>query len=104
MAKSRWRAFGRCQGVAISLMNQLELALPNQVLKSLYDLAHGRRADVLKIPASRAHLIESPKQVVRGTRDRFRNRSKIDICRNPARGRFSDDGQKQTKMLAQRQR
>src|SRR5204863_8698701 len=29
MAKPRWRAFGRCQAVAISLMNQLERALPN---------------------------------------------------------------------------
>src|SRR5438309_2641917 len=61
MAKPRCRAPGRCQGVAISVMNQLEPALPNEALKFLHNLAHGRRADVLKIPACRAHLIKSPK-------------------------------------------
>src|ERR1700731_5505427 len=65
VAKPGWRAPGGCQGVAISLVNQLELALPNEALKFLYNLAHGRRADVLKIPAGGAHLIESPKQIVR---------------------------------------
>src|SRR5438132_7582207 len=59
VAEPRWHAPCLCQGVAISLMNELELALSNQASKFLYDLTHSRRADVLKIPAGRAHLIES---------------------------------------------
>ena len=64
MAKSRRRTPGRCQGVAISLVNQLELALPNQASKFLYDLTHGGRADVLKIPARGTNLIEHSQQIV----------------------------------------
>src|SRR5438132_3600116 len=64
VAEPRWQAPCLRQGVAISLMNQLELALPDQALKFLDDLAHGGRADVLKIPARGTNLIEHSQQIV----------------------------------------
>src|SRR5438876_11257029 len=105
MAKSRRRIPGRCQGIAIGLVNQLELALTNQASKFLYDLTHGGRADVLKIPARGADLIEYSQQIVRRTRDRFCNRGKsllcrsgygdrVDICRVASCDRFGGSGQK----------
>ncbi len=65
MAKARRRSLDRYQRLAIRLVNQLKLALPNQVLKYLYDLACGRRAGALKIPARGANLIERPEQIIR---------------------------------------
>jgi len=87
MAEPRWRAPCLGQGVAISFMNELELALSNQASKFLYDRAHGGGADVLKIPARRADLIEYSQQIVRRTRDRFRNRGKSLLCRSSYGGR-----------------
>src|SRR5437762_4378833 len=112
VAEPRWRAPCLCQGVAISLVNELELALTNQALKFLYDLAHGGRADVLKIPARGTDLIEYSQQIVRRTRDRFRNRGKSLLCRigygdrvDSGRvascDRSSGSGQTLTNMLAQ---
>src|SRR5437016_14572066 len=96
------RARARClQRSAIDLVDQLEAALLNQILKYFYNLARGRRACVLKIPTGRANLIEYTKQIIRCAGDRSRDCGKIDIFRFRGRGRFGGDCQKQTEMFAQ---
>src|SRR5260370_8958881 len=80
VAEPRWHAPCLCQGVAISLMNELELALSNQASKFLYDLTHGGRADVLKIPARGTNLIEHSQQIFREAEVQFSNSGKIPPC------------------------